>query len=409
LVSYYLQAMDNASNTSNLGNASYPYSYGLNYLQVGENSVEFATPVKLDVTINVAVPGNLTLATFNPLDSVVKSFNFSSVMAKFDLNFTGFFSGTINMTYYYGGSITGNVTVYHWDGTAWRLLLSTINSQQGTVRFSVSSLSPFIIGLTATPTGFDILKFVETNWLLLSIIAIALIVGIVAVVAVSRKKKSAVKTKTTKELIAKRMAAGSPQSINEKMVAAKPQMVGGKLAVIEGKKAGAEKYQKSEDALGPKTAKELEELQRTEQEVTAKMDVKLCIVHKGPIKGANYSCPQCNTFYCLNCAATLASNGEGCWSCGHKIELDATLTAAAAKQLQSEEKMMFYCPSCGQYHEIKNPDFVAWENCPVCSQPMLYSKPCPSCNQPIALSKELYTAYKDKTIPCPNCNRDVVL
>jgi len=82
------------------------------------------------------------------------------------------------------------------------------------------------------------------------------------------------------------------------------------------------KYNKSEDEDSLKTVSDVEELKKTEQEVTTILNVELCIVHKGPIKGANYACPKCNTTYCLNCAATLANKGESCWSCGNKIELD---------------------------------------------------------------------------------------
>jgi hypothetical protein len=107
---------------------------------------------------------------------------------------------------------------------------------------------------------------------------------------------------------------------------------------VEGLKAKPGKAQKSEDLITPRTDEEIAELRKTEREVTAQLDVKLCVVHKGPIKGANYVCPQCNTFYCLGCAATLASKGEGCWSCSHKIELDATLTAAGEKQFHPVAK-----------------------------------------------------------------------
>jgi hypothetical protein len=95
------------------------------------------------------------------------------------------------------------------------------------------------------------------------------------------------------------------------------------------KKAPGGKADSSADMPKPMTAEAIAELQRTEQEVTARLDVKTCIVHKGPIKGASYSCPQCATFFCFNCALALQKNGEGCWSCGHKIELDESIFASA--------------------------------------------------------------------------------
>jgi len=61
-------------------------------------------------------------------------------------------------------------------------------------------------------------------------------------------------------------------------------------------------------------------LDTTEQEVTAFKEQKICVVHKGPISGAIYLCPKCETFYCLKCATHLKKNGERCWSC--KAEMD---------------------------------------------------------------------------------------
>jgi hypothetical protein len=104
------------------------------------------------------------------------------------------------------------------------------------------------------------------------------------------------------------------------------------------KKAPGGKSGSSQDTPQPLTAEAVAELQRTEQEVTARLDVKMCVVHKGPIKGANYACPQCATFYCFNCALVLKRNGEGCWSCGHKIELDESIFSPAdAKPVPLEE------------------------------------------------------------------------
>jgi len=65
------------------------------------------------------------------------------------------------------------------------------------------------------------------------------------------------------------------------------------------------------------------EQQQLEQELKPQVDIKRCIVHKGSIIGANYSCPQCQVLYCIPCAITLMKNNEGCWNCGHKIDLGA--------------------------------------------------------------------------------------
>ncbi|HME51096.1 MAG TPA: hypothetical protein VKM55_02655 [Candidatus Lokiarchaeia archaeon] len=188
----------------------------------------------------------------------------------------------------------------------------------------------------------------QTLWmtiaLLLSIVAIAAIPGIAVRIVAVRKKKSITKIGTnppTPNAITaaisrawrKRAALEEYQKPEDTgALAANPltanKVVSGIDPLVDGKfkkNAVLDKYQKIEDINASNTTKDAEELQKTEQEVTAILDVKLCIVHKGPIKGANYSCPQCNTFYCLKCAAALASAGERCWSCGNKIELDARL------------------------------------------------------------------------------------
>ncbi|HME53728.1 MAG TPA: hypothetical protein VKM55_15985 [Candidatus Lokiarchaeia archaeon] len=44
-------------------------------------------------------------------------------------------------------------------------------------------------------------------------------------------------------------------------------------------------------------------------------DVKICTVHKGPIKGLTYMCPNCSSIYCTECAQALFNNNETCWVC----------------------------------------------------------------------------------------------
>ncbi|MBN2153890.1 MAG: hypothetical protein JW839_20705, partial [Candidatus Lokiarchaeota archaeon] len=88
--------------------------------------------------------------------------------------------------------------------------------------------------------------------------------------------------------------------------------IAGTKAVKGLKKDGAVAADESAAALEP--------LDKTEEEVTTFKDQKICVVHKGPISGAIYLCPKCETFYCLKCATFLKKNGEKCWSC--KAEMD---------------------------------------------------------------------------------------
>ncbi|MFX0037173.1 MAG: right-handed parallel beta-helix repeat-containing protein [Candidatus Hermodarchaeota archaeon] len=69
------------------------------------------------------------------------------------------------------------------------------------------------------------------------------------------------------------------------------------------------------------SSQELEELQKTEAEVSVEKEHHVCIVHRGKIVGAIYLCPKCETYYCMKCATVLKKKGETCWACHNKIEL----------------------------------------------------------------------------------------
>jgi len=66
---------------------------------------------------------------------------------------------------------------------------------------------------------------------------------------------------------------------------------------------------------------EKKELEKTESEMDIKKKKVECIVHRGPIVGSIYLCPNCMTYYCIKCAKALKEKDEACWSCGEKIEI----------------------------------------------------------------------------------------
>ena len=81
---------------------------------------------------------------------------------------------------------------------------------------------------------------------------------------------------------------------------------------------------KKEDGRDDKkelTSEEREELAKTEKEVGVEEKEFICVVHKGPIVGNVYICPNCRTFYCVKCATALKEKGEHCWSCEKEIQL----------------------------------------------------------------------------------------
>ena len=66
---------------------------------------------------------------------------------------------------------------------------------------------------------------------------------------------------------------------------------------------------------------ELEELRKTEAEVSVEKEHHICVVHRGKIVGAIYLCPKCETYYCMKCATVLKKKSETCWACNNEIEL----------------------------------------------------------------------------------------
>jgi hypothetical protein len=48
---------------------------------------------------------------------------------------------------------------------------------------------------------------------------------------------------------------------------------------------------------------------------------RVCLVHKGKIKGLTYVCPTCGSLYCYNCIKSLFKKKEKCWNCKSDITL----------------------------------------------------------------------------------------
>ncbi|MHA1682632.1 MAG: hypothetical protein ACTSUE_16965 [Promethearchaeota archaeon] len=263
----------------------------------------------------------------------------------------------------------------------WRVI-PVYNGVQGTP----STTQLITVAIDGNPGG----SFFEKYGMFIIIIigVVGAVIGVVSGAIASKKKKAQVtpaqpKKTLTESEIQKRLA------------------LHGEVA----KKKGAAKG--SADLVGPKTAKELEELKQTESEVSAQLDVKTCIVHKGPIKGTNYSCPGCSVFYCLKCAQSLADKGEMCWSCGRPLELEDSRVKIPVNYLKEQHK--FYCFTCAKYHAVEDPDFEQWHKCPDCNEELVYIKECPYCNQPISLTKDLYEKFKGKLMQCSKCQKNVVL
>nr|MDO8086769.1 hypothetical protein [Candidatus Sigynarchaeum springense] len=266
---------------------------------------------------------------------------------------------------------------------------------------------PVYQGIQGTPSASGYLNLepkgtIPSNfwdqWGIIIIIfgSIVAVVVVGASVAASRKKAKAAKIAATKQVPEKARRKAIPE-------VSMPGLARPLTGEVGAKKASQAAYQ---DVVGPKTAKELEELRKTESEVSAQLELKTCIVHKGPIQGTNYSCPSCHVFYCLKCARSLATQGEKCWSCGHEIELEAEETVNIPVKYPPKK---FFCHACTKYVMVQDPDFKQWPACPTCTQPLAYIKDCPFCSAPISLNRETYTMYNGKLVQCSNCKKNVMI
>nr|MDO8084961.1 hypothetical protein [Candidatus Sigynarchaeum springense] len=74
-----------------------------------------------------------------------------------------------------------------------------------------------------------------------------------------------------------------------------------------------------------------------------------------------------------------------------------------------EKEARYYCQSCDQYYDIKDPGFITLHDCPICRNLLSYVIDCPNCHVPITLSKEVYAKFKGKMAECPSCKGQVVI
>lgn len=63
--------------------------------------------------------------------------------------------------------------------------------------------------------------------------------------------------------------------------------------------------------------------QITEDDIVLSQQKHVCLVHKGPIQGFSFICPECGTFYCQKCVYAISAIDNECWSCGELIDPDS--------------------------------------------------------------------------------------
>ena len=68
----------------------------------------------------------------------------------------------------------------------------------------------------------------------------------------------------------------------------------------------------------------------TDEDIAISKEKHFCVVHRGPIEGINFICPDCGTYYCIKCIEAIKKLENSCWSCG--IPLDPSMPAKEIKE-----------------------------------------------------------------------------
>ncbi len=58
----------------------------------------------------------------------------------------------------------------------------------------------------------------------------------------------------------------------------------------------------------------------TEEDIMVSKEKHFCLVHKGPIQGYSFICPDCGAFYCMKCVEAIIVIDNACWSCEHALD-----------------------------------------------------------------------------------------
>jgi PKD repeat protein len=193
VVYYYYRAVDYADNSNTVNNASHNYLYHLDYLDGGLYTIAFTSPLALTVILMVTDPGRMSLELYTTA-GLATTLGLTAILASFNLTFTGNFS-SLQVLYTTSTPISSSMArVYHYHSGSWVSVTPIVAGN--TISFSLSGLSPIVIGLVEEP-GFDFMKFLADNWMLISIIGIGLMIAIIggSVAARRKKTKAAAKTK----------------------------------------------------------------------------------------------------------------------------------------------------------------------------------------------------------------------
>jgi hypothetical protein len=329
--------------------------------------------------------------------------NLSRVLASFDLAFTGSFS-SMSIQYSYTGLVTTSlVRVFHWNGSTWVSLTPTVDTNARTITFNVPSLSPFIIGTLpgTTAPGFDIIRFLTENWIIL-IIGVGAVVVVVGAVAARRKTSSKVKAKIPPKskkgsMEYKEMPPGGSKDVSPargKQPADLPTWV---QSASDEKKVAVETP--PADAQGPR------------------FYCQSCLQYYNLPEskpGDRYSCPSCNkelarVANCPLCGKSFAMSQESfdsqsgkemeCPSCHKKFML------SSKPELHVGDNINLYCPTCQAWAPrpaVKR--VLGQEQCQQCGALYFVVTQCSNCKAECVIPVDQFNEFRANPSRCGKCD-----
>lgn len=126
--------------------------------------------------------------------------------------------------------------------------------------------------------------------------------------------------------------------------------------------------QKEKERLLAEKEKEIEDLRKqreaiTEEDITVSKEKHFCLVHKGPIEGYSFICPDCGTFYCMKCVQAIVTIDNTCWSCENVIDAEMPIRSSGSSEVEKpvvEEEQRIkvieaqnFCKFCGEPIDAK--------------------------------------------------------
>jgi hypothetical protein len=326
-------------------------------------------------------------------------------LTAFDLGFTGNFS-SLSIQYTYTGAVsTGLVRVHHWNGSTWVMLSAVVDTNARTITFSVNSLSPFIIGVLqdTKPTGFDIVQFIQDNWIYL-LIGLGIVIGVSAAVSARRKKVSKAKAKT-KAPPGKKSSKKSMDYVD---------------AGTKGTETTARgKQPVDQPAWVQPMVSETKDTSVPTKELghPLRFYCQACIQYQDMPDahlGTRYDCPSCKqelarVLKCPLCAKGFAVSQESaqshegamvdCPGCKQKFKLSST------PLLDVGERINLFCPTCQAWSpQPAVQRVVGQEKCSKCGGLYFVVTKCTGCNSDGIIPVDKFNEFRANPSRCGKCN-----